>query len=92
MVQEHVRDVLKPDECYGDDMARLCQGFLREGVSLNSAGPFIASATRHTTRVEMKCINVACQRETVKVLAVGILKLDGEQLEQAFLRAPSLLV
>lgn len=59
----------------------------------NSTGPSVTEVMLRCTGLHLKKdLNIACTRNTVKLLPVGISKLDGEELIETILKAPFLLI
>lgn len=73
--------------------ARMVQDLLQSENSPNQIGPMLQSAILYFTGVNMKKeLKMAFARKTVKCLAVGITKLDGDQLIAAILQGPCMCV
>ncbi|CAB1100631.1 unnamed protein product [Ectocarpus sp. CCAP 1310/34] len=90
-----IKKRLKPGGKFGETAARLFKSFVEGGVSLNMTPQLLqpTSTVFHATGVQLKQdLNITCARNTVKVLALGITQLDGEELVKAVLRAPFLLI
>ncbi|CAB1107038.1 unnamed protein product [Ectocarpus sp. CCAP 1310/34] len=88
-----IKKRLKPGGKNGETAARLSKSFVEGGVSLNTTPQLLQSTVFHATGVKLKqYLNITCPRNTVKVLALGITQLDGEELVKAVVRAPFLLI
>lgn len=83
---------LKPGGEYGARCARMCQDLLKRGASLTSAGPTVQDVFRHSADVDIKKWGITLDKNTVKLLAVGITELDAAELRAAICRAPFLLI
>lgn len=94
VVLDEVDAHLKPtDRVFGESAARLCQEMIQYGCSLSSVGPMLQTAVRRSTGVSMhEELKITFSHKTVKLLALGITKLDGDELVAAIMRAPFLCV
>lgn len=93
VMMDEIRGHLKPDGQFGEGTARLFQHLMQTGNSLNKAGPTVQTTLLYSTGVHVRNeLNMTFARKTVKVLALGITKLDGDELVGAILRAPFLCV
>ena len=93
VVLDEVRRCVKPDGEFGENAARLFQKMLRRGNSLNGTGPTLQDAMQHLSDVNLLTeLKMTFAGKTVKLLAMGITHLDGDELLAAILRAPSLCV
>ncbi|CAN0365417.1 unnamed protein product [Ectocarpus sp. 6 AP-2014] len=93
VLERVIKNRLKPGGKFGETAARLFQSFVQGGVSLNMTQQLLQSTMYHTTGVRLKQdLNITCARNTVKVLALGITQLDGNELVKAILKAPFLLI
>lgn len=80
--------MMKPNGTFGENAARWFGDILQRGNSLNSVGPSVSSAIKYSTGLRLKeDLNITCHRNTVKLYAVGINKLDGDELRNAILQA-----
>ena len=84
---------MKPDGEFGENVARLLQKMFRRGNSLNGTGPTLQDAMLHLSGVNLRNeLKMTFARKTVKLLALAITHLDGDELDAAVLRAPFLCV
>lgn len=84
---------LKPTAVYGEKAARLRQIFIERGVSLSQTGPLIQQrAALRCQRGNAFCAKHGISPEYGQGLALGVNKLDADELEKAILQASFLLV
>ena len=84
---------MKPDGEFGENAARLFKKMLRRGNSLNGTGPTFQDTMLHFSGVNLRTeLNMTFAGKTVKLLAMGITHLDGNELVAGILRAPFLCV
>lgn len=87
-IESVIKNGLKPGGKLGENVARLVQGHMRGGFFFSMVGPLLQSTMLYTTRVNLKLyLKITCARDTVKVLAFGIPKLDGDDLVKAIMGA-----
>ena len=92
-VLDEVRRYMKPDGEFGENAARLFKKMLRRGNSLNGTGPTLQDAMLHLSGVNLRTeLKTTFAGKTVKLLAMGITHLDGDELLAGILRAPFLCV